>query len=38
MLDEFMTIYLDDLLIYSKSEVEHELHLCWVFDHLHKEA
>ena len=38
ILDEFMTIYLDDLLIYSRSEVEHELHLCQVFDHLCEET
>ena len=33
-----MTIYLDDLLIYSKSKVEHEVHLCLVFDYLHQET
>ena len=38
MLDEFMTIYLDDLLIYSKSKAEHEVHLHRVFDHLYKET
>ena len=38
MLDEFMTIYLDDLLIYSKSKAEHKVHLCQVFDHLYEET
>ena len=33
-----MTIYLDDLLIYSKSKAEHEVHLCQVFDYLHEET
>ena len=38
ILDEFMTIYLDDLAIYGNSEVKHEVHLRHVFNHLHKEA
>ena len=38
MLNEFMTIYLDDLLIYSKSKVEHKVHLCRLFDYLHEET
>ena len=38
MLDEFMIIYLDDLLIYSRNKVEHEVHLYRVFDHLHEET
>ena len=38
MLDEFMTISLNDLLIYIKSKVEHEVHLCQVYDYLCKET
>ena len=38
MLDEFMTIYLDNLLIYSKSKAEHKVHLHQVFDYLYKET
>ena len=34
MLDDFMTIYLDNLLIYSKRKAEHEEHLFQVFDYL----
>ena len=37
MLNEFMTINHDDLLIYSESKTEHEVHLHWVFDHLYEE-
>ena len=37
MLDEFKTIYLKDLLMYSGSEVEHEVYIHLVFDYLHKE-
>ena len=37
LLDKFMTIYLDDLLIYHKSEAKHEVHLHQVFDHLYEE-
>ena len=33
-----MTIYFNDLLIYSRSKAEHEVHLCQVFDHLCKET
>ena len=33
-LDKFMTIYLDDPLIYSRSKAEHEVYLFCVFDHL----
>ena len=38
MLDEFITIYLDDLLIYSGREAEHEMYFCRVFDHLCEET
>ena len=38
MLDEFITIYLDDLLIYSKIEAEHEVHLYQVPNLLYKET
>ena len=37
MLDEFMIIYLDNLLIYSRSKVEHEVYLCQVFDYFCKD-
>ena len=37
ILDEFMTIYFDGLLIYSECKVEHKVNLCRVFDYLHKE-
>ena len=33
-----MTVYPNDLLIYNGSEAEHEVHLHWVFDHLHEET
>ena len=33
-LDVFATVYLDDILIFSKTEAEHEQHLRWVLDKL----
>ena len=38
MLDELMIIYLDNLLIYSRKKVEHEVYLYQIFNHLHKET
>ena len=35
-LDDFVVVFLDDILIYSKSEEEHELHLSLVLDALRK--
>jgi hypothetical protein len=35
-LDDFIIVFLDDILIYSKSEEEHERHLCLVLDALRK--
>ena len=29
-LDEFVTVYLDDILVFSKNETEHAEHLRWV--------
>ena len=31
-LDDFVTIYLDDILVFSPSIEEHEAHLHWVFN------
>ena len=33
-IDKFVLVYLDDVLVYSDNEVEHEAHLCQVFDRL----
>ena len=33
-LDEFVTVYLDDILVFSKNEVEHAEHLRWVLSQL----
>ena len=36
LLDCFALVYLDDILMYSTSNDEHERHLLCVFDHLRK--
>ena len=33
-LDKFVTVYLDDILIFSRTEQEHEQHLRWVLSKL----
>jgi len=34
-LDEFIIIYLDNIIIYSDSEEEHKKHVEWVLEKLH---
>ena len=33
-LDRFCTVYLDDILVFSRTEAEHQEHLRWVFEQL----
>ena len=35
-LDKFVTVYLDDILVFSQSAKEHETHLRWVFQQLRR--
>ena len=35
-LNEFIIVYLDNIIIYSDSEKEHEKHVKWVLKKLHK--
>ena len=37
-LDDFVTIYLNDILVFSPSIEEHEAHLHWVFNQLRKHS
>ena len=36
VLDKFFTVYLDNILIFSKNPAQHERHLRWVFSKLHE--
>ena len=35
-IDDFVLVYLDDILVFSNTEDKHESHLRKVFDRLHK--
>ena len=35
-LDDFCTAYLDNIMIYSENELEHEEHVCKVLQQLYK--
>ena len=35
-IDDFVLVYLDNILVYSNNTEEHKTHLCKVFDRLHE--
>ena len=37
-LDKFCTVYLDDILVFSRDDSEHSKHLDWVFTQLRKHS
>ena len=37
-LDRFCTVYLDDILVFSRDEEEHQAHLKWVFQKLRENS